>query len=99
MYVAGKGGARCGLSAAEVSSACEMLASDTFLCVIYSTLLYFYDQHIKTSNMFAIGLIPKGSFAVWVASKMAQFDFAWSSVSKDSAELFEWSSQQLTQQR
>lgn len=76
-----------------------MFASDTFLCVIYSTLLYFYDQHIRTSSMFVTSLIPKGSFAAWAVSKTAKLDFAWSSIGKDSVELSDWSSQRLAQQR
>lgn len=93
------GGLRRTLSREELSSAFEMLASDTFLCLIYSTLLYFFDEHIAASRYFSVNLIPSSNFTAWVASRAAQLDFAWSSISKDAPHMFEWHSSRCTQQR
>ena len=89
---------RCGLSGAELTSACEMLASETFLCVIYSMLLHFFDEYVVSSKFFAIDLIPQGGFSAWAASKAAQLDFAWSRTEL-AEQVFDWSSQQNIQER
>eukprot|EP00892_Ulva_mutabilis_P001753 jgi/Ulvmu1/11579/UM079_0022.1 len=95
----GNGKRQSGLSKEELSSACEMLASDAFLCLIYSVLLYFFDEHILSSRYFSVKLIPKASFAAWAASRAAQLDFAWAGTVKDTTDLSDWPSQKCTLQR